>query len=352
MTLSVKGGLHRGEFTGHFDLQVAAGGITAILGPNGCGKTSLLRTIAGLERLDTGAVEVDGSTWQSDRVVLAPEARSVGLVLAAPTLFPRMSVLDNVAYGPRSRGQADAVAVAREELRQVGLLDRAEERPTSLSSGQAARVALARALATRPDVLLLDEPFAAMDARTHEFFRRSLTRRLEHYDGSAVLVTHDPLDALTLADQVQVMVDGELAAPQSPTEIVSRPATPYAAQVAGLNLIPVRSERGIVEVEGPRGRSVTIAHTAAVGDGANWVAIRPSAISLWPDRPDGSPQNVWRLTITSIELATRDAVRIGLTGDVDLVAAVHTFTLASKSWAVGDRLWATVKTTDVEVYPR
>ena len=203
MSLRARLGVQRGHFTVDVDLTVEPGHTLAILGPNGAGKTTILHALAGLAHLDDGHITVDETTWATPETDLPPEKRSVGLLAADHLLFPHLSALDNVAFGPRSRGtRADtAYDIARRELARLGLADTFHaRRPHQLSHGQAQRVALARTLATHPRVLLLDEPLSALDPESRPTVRQALAARLADFDGMTILVTHDPLDALTLAD--------------------------------------------------------------------------------------------------------------------------------------------------------
>lgn len=347
MTLRVDGSVQRGSFTAQFELDVPAGSTVAVLGPNGTGKTTLLRAIAGLTQLAAGSVTIDGSDWQNGKFVRPTHRRSVGLMLAAPTLFPRMSVAENVAYGLRSRGVSAAASRSRalDELEAVGLADRAGDRPNSLSSGQAARVALARALATDPDVLLLDEPLAAIDPETRAAVRAGLGERLSRFEGHTVMVTHDPLDALTLADHIRLMEDGRLGDPQTPAQIVARPRSAYAARLVGLNLLAGIGSAGAVLVDGHR---VAAANDAT---GPVWAAIRPVAVSLWPTQPVGSPRNIWTCTVTQVEMVGQSA-RIALDAGFPLVAEVTVAALTELELTVGSSIVATVKATDIDTYPR
>ncbi len=197
------------------DLVVPAGTTVAVVGANGAGKTTLSRTIAGLQALDAGHLRVGGVVWDEPARArwLPPEARSVGLVFQDRLLFSHMSVADNVAFGLRARGvsRRDARRVATEWLDRVGLADRATTRPDELSGGQARRIALARALASDPDVILLDEPLTGLDTAAHRDMVELLTRHLADQRGAALLITHDPDEAATLADRMIVIRDGRIA---------------------------------------------------------------------------------------------------------------------------------------------
>lgn len=205
------------------ECTVASGTTLAVVGPNGAGKTTLLRIVAGLLALDAGHVRVGGSLWDApaEGRWLAPEHRSVGFVFQDGALFPHLSVGENVAFGLRCRGVAPARAatVARDWLGRVGLANRFDARPGELSGGQAQRVALARALSYEPDVLLLDEPLSALDAQVRSEMRAVLAEHLGSLPGMRLLVTHDPVDALTLGDRIMVLEDGRVAQQGTPDSL-------------------------------------------------------------------------------------------------------------------------------------
>lgn len=333
-------------------------GVTAVLGPNGSGKTTLLKTVAGLVGPTRGSVRLLGPdrSWADTATgtALPPERRSVGMVLAEPVLFPHLDLLDNVAFGPRSRGAGSRASRARaaRELDSVGLTPLAGRRPGAVSSGQAQRAALARALATDPEVLLLDEPLSALDPATRSLTRADLAHRLAAYEGVCLLVTHDPLDALTLADHLVFLEEGRVVEQGSPGQVVHAPRSPYAARMVGLNLLRGRVRVGTavtVDVDGQE--VVTAEEPAEVTDGAPvWVALPPGAVALHPQRPSGSPRNVWPVTVTGVTLAGQRA-RVDLDGPVPLTAEVTVAALTGLRIARGARLWAAVKATELTVYP-
>lgn len=359
--LHLAGVAHRGDFDLDVELSVAPGEVVAILGPNGSGKTTLVNTIAGLTGLSDGALHGPNNVaaqaiWDSPatRTWVSPRHRRVGLVLADPLLFPHLSCRENVRFGPRSRGQsAGSKELAARELEAVGLGDRADDKPSQLSTGQAQRVALARALATSPGVLLLDEPLSALDPETRGTTRVSLSRRLASFEGCTILVTHDPLDALTLADRLVFLESGRVAQVGTPAEVVSQPRSPYVARVVGLNLWRCRATaRGEAQVLDQSGKPLAdrIIHVAELPDDPDvWVTVRPSAVALWPVEPHGSPRNSWRVTVESIEL-TGQSARVSLSGEMDLVAEVTPSALAELRLTTGATVWATVKATEVAAY--
>jgi molybdate transport system ATP-binding protein len=329
-------------------LLVPAGTVLALLGPNGAGKSTALRVIAGLLPASAGHVRVGERTWEdrASGVRLATEQRSIGVVFQDYLLFPTMNARDNVAFGLRAKGLEKPAArdIANGWLARVGLLEQAGQRPAQLSGGQAQRVALARALATTPEVLLLDEPLAALDAGTRMSVRGDLRRHLGEFDGATVLVTHDPLDALILADQVAVIEGGAVVQTGTPQEITRNPRTRYVAQLVGLNLFEGRADGTAVRLAA--GAELT---TAEAHDGEVFVVARPSSISVHRDVPHGSPRNVWAGTIATIE-QHGDLVRLFVAGPPDVVVDVTTAAMAELRLGVGEHVWLSVKATDLTVY--
>ena len=223
------------------DLRVDDGEVVALLGPNGAGKTTALRAIAGLRPLDAGRIELDGRVLDEPAAgtFVPPEQRSVGVVFQDHLLFPHLTALENVAFGLRARGvrRREARAAAQAWLDRMGLADVAGARPRTLSGGEAQRVALARALAVEPRLLLLDEPLAALDAGTRVRVRADLRRHLAAFPGGRLLVTHDPLDAIVLADRLVILERGRVTQTGTPAEVTARPASRYVAQLVGINLL-------------------------------------------------------------------------------------------------------------------
>ena len=245
-------GVRRGEFVLDVALDVGAGEIVAVLGPNGAGKSTLLRLLAGLTALSRGRIALAGQVLDDvdDDVFVAPEHRPVGLVFQNYRLFPHLNVLDNVAFAARVRGARPGPArvAAQRWLERFELSELADRKPGQLSGGQAQRVALARALAADPVLLLLDEPTAALDARTRLAVRADLRRHLSAFTGPTVLVTHDPLEAMVMADRLVVIEAGRIVQVGVPAEVARRPATQYVARLVGLNLYAGRRDAGTTRV--------------------------------------------------------------------------------------------------------
>ncbi|MEV6527533.1 ATP-binding cassette domain-containing protein [Longispora sp. NPDC051575] len=378
------------------ELDLAAGETVALLGPNGAGKSTVLRALAGLLPAG-GEITVGGERIEG----LAPEYRRIGLVFQDYLLFPHLSAVDNVAFGPRCAGMSRARAreLATDWLERVGLGGQLRSRPGQLSGGQAQRVALARALATGPRLLLLDEPLAALDVRSRLEIRAELRRHLAAFAGAALLVTHDPLDAMTLADRILIIEDGRITQEGSPVEITSRPRTEYVATLVGLNLYRGVARDGVVVALAPVGgttgtrangpendrTSATAGSpvnrasseaSAAIGTGspANggeagapargpvsltagealtgdvFVAFPPSAVALFRDRPDGSPRNVWPGRVAAVD-QHGDKVRVRLDGELPVAADVTAAALAALELEPGTPVWAAVKATETHIYP-
>ncbi|MFF3785676.1 ABC transporter ATP-binding protein [Streptomyces sp. NPDC001933] len=333
----------RGAFRLDVALTVAPGEVVALLGPNGAGKTTALRTLAGLTPLTGGHLRLDGTTLERT----PPESRPVGVVFQDYLLFPHLTALDNVAFGPRCQGatKAEARAQAAEWLDRLGLADHTGAKPRRLSGGQAQRVALARALATRPRLLLLDEPLAALDARTRLEVRTQLRRHLAEFEAVAVLVTHDPLDAMVLADRLVVVEHGEVVQEGSPADIARHPRTDYIAQLVGLNLYRGHADGHTVRLD--TGPAIT---TAEVLSGPVFVAFPPSAITLYRGRPSGSSaRNLWRCEVAGLE-THGDQIRAALTGDLPLAADLTAVAAAELDLHPGAEVWATVKAAQTHAY--
>ena len=312
-----------------------------MLGPNGAGKSSLLQVIAGLIVPDEGHGRLGDRTLTDSAkgIALPPHRRAVSLLAQDPLLFPHLSVLDNVAFGPRSRGAKNSAArrIATDWLTAVDATDLADRHPGALSGGQAQRVALARALAVDPDLLLLDEPMSALDVDVAPAMRTLLRRVLRDEPGRdhprcAVLVTHDIIDAITLADRLVVLQAGRVVESGPVAEVMSHPRNPFAARIAGLNLLrgtgvesalPAEDRSwdqpssGAGEPSMPRTHLGDPAPTfgtvlvedlgvdgCVVGDfvpGARAAAVfSPAAVSVFRTRPGGSPRNVFTVDIAEI----------------------------------------------------
>jgi iron(III) transport system ATP-binding protein len=238
-------------------LEVRTGEIFGVLGPSGCGKTTLLRLIAGFERPQTGTVTVGGTLVAGDGTWVPPERRRIGMVFQDYALFPHLTVERNVGFGVPSGSGADT----QRALELVGLQHKADRHPHELSGGERQRVALARALAPGPEVILLDEPFSSLDAALRADLRREVELILRNAGASAILVTHDQEEALTLADRLALMRDGRIVQVGAPEDVYAQPAERWAAQFVGeVNVLPgvlrgdsVHTEVGSFDLASPAG---------------------------------------------------------------------------------------------------
>ena len=347
MTLVADFQTSHGDFTLTFRASFAAGSVVAVLGPNGAGKTTLLRTIAGLQGVDEGSVVISGRTVDDGDSFTGPGQREVGVVFQDYALFPHLSVLENVAFGPRSRGEGTRPSrvLAQGALDRFGIGDLADRKPSRISGGQAQRVALARALVTQPAVLLLDEPLAALDIETRETVRAELDVALADFPGCTVLVTHDPLDALLLADRIIVLEDGHIVQDAAPAELARRPLTPYVAALMGVTLLRGTATEGRLDIDG--GGVLFIADPHLTGRAL--AVVRPEAVTLHRLRPEGSARNVWSGVVASVQPA-QDRVRVIIDGEPSMIATVTPAAVAELGLVRGTEVWLSLKAVDVDVY--
>lgn len=329
------------------DLTVGAGEVVAVVGPNGAGKSTLLRVVAGLHPAE-GQVVLDGRALDGPDGHLDPSLRGIGVVFQDHLLFGHMTVADNVAFGPRARGwsRREAAEEARRWLAAVGLADRDGDRPRQLSGGQQQRVALARALAGGPGCLLLDEPLSALDAETRGAVRAVLRRHLSAFAGPVLLVTHEPVEALALADRLVVLEAGRVTQQGAPAEVARRPRSDWVARLVGINLLRGEARDGVVEVDG----GGAVAAPGIPSAGPVMATVHPRSVALHRERPTGSPRNVWRGTVADVEIAG-DRVRVAVEGAPPLVAEVTAAALADLSLVAGGDVWVAFKAADVDVYP-
>jgi molybdate transport system ATP-binding protein len=348
VTLLADVSLRLGDLTLDVELEVPAGAVTAVLGPNGAGKTTLLRCVAGSVGVDQGEIALDGTVLDAPPKVFVPqEHRHVGIVHQDYLLFPHLTALDNVAFGLRARHMSthDARATAQQWLDRVGAASHARQKPRTLSGGQAQRVALARALAIEPRALLLDEPLAALDAGTRTQIRRDLRRHLAQFEGPTILVTHDPVDALALADHVAILEHGRLTQTGTLAEVTTQPRSRYVAELIGTNLVHGTAEGAVVRTSDHRSFTIAEPHTGAV-----FLTIAPAAVALHRREPEGSPRNRWSTTVRHLDLLG-DRVRVHLAPPLDLVAEITPSAAAELDLAEGQQIWASVKATEIVAYP-
>lgn len=298
-----------------------AGDVVAVVGPNGAGKSTLVHALAGLVPA-AGHARLAGR----DLLPLPPQQRDVGVVFQDQRLFPHLTAVDNVAFGLRARGtdRATARAAARQALDRLGVGHLGGRKPGHLSGGQAQRVAISRALVTDPALLLLDEPFTGLDVGVAAELRIELAQHLSAFTGVTLLVTHDALDALTLATQVVVLDEGRVAQSGPPAEVAARPLTEHVARLVGLNV---------------------------VRHGEELRAFPPAAVTVSRHRPDGSARNTWSGTVRSAA-PHGDAVRLQVTtGSQTFLADVTPAATRELALAPGQEVWLAVKETAITRYP-
>jgi len=263
-----------------FSLTLEPGEIACLLGPSGCGKTTVLRLAAGLEPVQHGRILINGKTVAVPGAGLPPERRRVGFVFQDFALFPHLDLVANIAFGINGDR-----AAAEAWLRRIGLPDRARDHPFNLSGGEQQRVALARALAPRPSVMLMDEPFSSLDAGLRREVRRQTLALLRETGITALLVTHDPDEAMAMADRIAVMRAGRLVQVGAPEEVYRRPVDRFVARFMGeVNFLPAIAQSGRAET--PFGAS----RAERFADGTRVVVmVRPEAVRA---DPSGVPATV------------------------------------------------------------
>ena len=345
MSISFDGSVARGDWTLQVNALDIADGVTAVVGANGSGKTTLARTVAGLERLAAGRLTV-GATVVDDpqaAVFVPAQLRRVAMVFQDLRLFGHLRVLDNVAFGLR-RGGLDRAAArkrAAEMLERVGV-DAAvfAKRPAGLSGGQRQRVAFARGLVTEPEVLIVDEPLASVDASG-----RARLRALLAGSGAAatLLITHDPVDVATLARRVVLLDDGAVVSRGTVAEVTAAPGCEWAAAFLGANVVAGRAHG--TSVTTASGLVLTVADEAA---GDVYVTFAAHAVTLHRDRPAGSARNAWQATVARIDMDGERA-RVHLHGPIEAKADVTRHSAEELGLSPGAAVWASAKATELTV---
>jgi molybdate transport system ATP-binding protein len=319
------------------ELTLDVAGTTALVGPSGAGKTTVLHAVAGLRKPDSGTIAVNDAVWFAAGTNLAPDRRAVGLVFQDYALFPHMTVRQNVEYA--ANGNTSAL------LERFGIAQLAAERPRELSGGERQRVALARALAREPQVLLLDEPLAALDAHTKTQVRAELHDLLGTLDIPVLLVTHDFEDAAALANNVGVLVDGKLRQVATPGELVARPADPFVASFTGANVLigwATPALNGSTHVLLEDGTTII---TADAARGEATIAVYPWDITVATTAPDDSALNVIHAPVRSVvELGNRVRVTLG-----PVSAEVTAESVARLGLRPGQDAYASFKATGTRV---
>ena len=356
--------------------EVAPGSVLGLVGSNGSGKSTIVEAIAGLLPVSKGSIGLEGALLDDAATATFVDARHrhVGVAFQEPRLFPHMSVWENVAFGidarsrrsqspwrPR-RSQQVQPSGSTVDLRSMrlrgqaadhiwslmeafGLSELAARRPTSLSGGQAQLVSLVRALASEPRLLILDEPFSAMDVDVRFNVRNQLSDWLSSFSGPTVLISHDAGDAFVLADQIAVLEAGAITQSGTPDDIRRRPTTRFAASLAGTNRVTVDANAGVLSIPGSPLTLLTWDHTAA---GQVVATIPAEAIALYTSQPGGSPRNTWSTTVESIQ-QMGSVVRVGLGVPLALAVDVTPSSVTELGLVPGSAVWASVKATEVNI---
>lgn len=339
------------DFVLDVELELPPGQTTALLGPNGSGKSTLVSALAGHLPISDGVIELDGTVVDDPAagIFVPAQDRNAGLVHQRYLLFEHMTVIDNISFAQSVRGQSkeESRRSAMGWIEALELDGLGERRPSELSGGQQQRVALARALAADPSVLLLDEPLAALDVQTKGSLRRLLKDTLNEFAGPRLLITHDPVDAVFLADRVLIVENGKITQSGTPADLAQRPATPYAAALAGLNLLTGSNDAGSLTVESS---AQVLSTSDTQTTGPVLITINPNAIALHASQPGGSPRNSWETSVRTVE-GSGDIIRVTLADPLPLNVDVTPGAVEAMSLVPGAAVWASVKATEVFVYP-
>jgi len=333
-----------GDF--HLNARFDTGpGIAVVVGPSGAGKSLTLRLVAGIEKPDQGRIILGGETLVDTvrGVWTRPQDRRVGMVFQDSLLLPHRTVLDNVALAVRDKAKQHRRAEAMGWLEEVEGEEWADRHPHQLSGGQAQRVALARALAGEPRILLLDEPFNALDLPVRHRLRLLVIDLVRRRQVPALFITHDATEAFLLADEIHVIEAGAVTQSGTPSGIRLRPRSAYVAELAGSNLIHGVAREGRVDA-GP--------HVLRIADhdvaGPVLATIKTSAIGIHNTEPQGSSRNVWKTDISLIE-HLGERVRLGLGDPLPLTAEITEEAAAALNLHQGAAVWISIKATEIGI---
>ncbi|MCH2634006.1 MAG: ABC transporter ATP-binding protein [Acidimicrobiales bacterium] len=331
--------LNRDSLTLDVELQLQHGEVIAVLGPNGAGKTSLLHALLGWLELESGWIMVDGEVIDSPDTdsYVPPQHRPFGMVFQDGLLFPHMSVEKNILFGA---GKDFNLKPLAESLQASELLAKF---PSELSAGERQRAAIARSLAARPKVLFLDEPFSALDIQGKRRGRSLLKEALAIGVSGCLMVTHDLVDAFTLADRVMIIEGGKLTQFDVPDRIRSRPGSEWIADLVGWNYYEGIGEGSVVTL--PHGTTIFTAQDDL--DGPTSISINPASVSIFKSQPSGSPRNSWLSSIQNIEILDGRA-RVSLVGEIDICADITTAAANELRQSISSEVWVSVKATEVD----
>lgn len=353
-SLEVDAVVRRGTFEVSARFDAHAGETIALVGPNGSGKSTVVSALAGLLPLARGRIGLAGMCLSETGWGVPPEGRPIGTVFQDVLLFPHLTAIENVAFPLRARGvsKKEAHAAAARLLERLDAGGKALARPHTLSGGEAQRVALARALVAEPALLLLDEPLSALDVGARARLRELLRQELARFPGVRVVVTHDPVEAATLADRLVLLEDGRVTQIGTIDEIRTTPRSRYAADLVGVNAFRGRLSRaddrtGMLETDAG---SIVVPWPAGLDAGEAIGIVRPSDVTISLERPLGSARNVLRGRITSIA-GDGERARLRLATTPTLVAEVTAGSVERLGLREGAHVWASFKAVEVRVVP-
>jgi molybdate transport system ATP-binding protein len=356
--LSVDLRVRRGGFVVEAAFDVSAGETVALLGPNGAGKSTVVEAVAGAIRPESGRIRAGVRVLQDDRTYVPPEDRAIGIAFQDGILFPHMDAADNVAFPLRSKGMSAKAARERaiRSLREVAPAVQPDSAIDALSGGERQRVSIARAIIGEPVALVMDEPLSAIDAAARPGLRSLIRRTVSGFAGPCLLVTHDPVDAMTLSERMVILEHGKVTQTGTPAQVLSAPRTPYAAELVGVNLFRGRLERlpdgagrlvtddGEVTVGWPAGTVDAIAGSEVLA------ILSPSVVSLHPSRPEGSARNVFEGVVGEVS-SYGGRARVRLATSPPLVAEITAGSLERLGLRAGSVAWASFKAVEVRVLP-
>ena len=327
--------------------HVEDGEIVCLLGPSGCGKTSLLRLIAGLETPNSGIISIDEKIASSKKFLMPPHKRNVGLLFQDFALFPHLTVAQNISYGLKSLTRLDARKRTADLLRQIQLSSHSDKYPHMLSGGEQQRVAIARARAPHPKILLLDEPFSALDSSLREQLRDETMQIIRDHGITAIFVTHDPEEALTTADRIVLMNRGAVVQSGKPNDLFQKPANAFCASYFGkINYID-----GVVDGGAIRTDIGCLDNTTFSDGSAVHVLLRPEALQISPDREiDHSSRE---LRVCNVRYAGHSClIRFGVGVDPDFNSHIEVRHIGALNIKPGDKLRVKMDPTQAFIFKK
>ena len=327
--------------------EVAKGELVCLLGPSGCGKTTTLRLIAGFEKPETGEIIIGDQVVSNARQTLAPQKRDLGFLFQDYALFPHLTVAENIAYGLSGHSKKEAARQTWEMLRQIQLLDHADKYPHELSGGEQQRVALARACAPGPSLMLLDEPFSGLDTSLRANLRRETREVLKDQGVTAIMVTHDPEEAMLMADRIVLMRNGRVIQSGTPEELYNNPVDPFAAEF----FCEVNHLTGIVKGDWIETDAGLIANNGQPDGMRVDVLIRPEAVTLGSEAFDKALTQKVRVCAVDYARGTSH-VRLGLGEELETTNHILARHQGPFHPAIGDRVQLNIDQKQTFIFPQ